>query len=287
VLVKSLAANKVRSRKLLFSLIAILICITLVFGTVAALTFMSTPKTSSSPKTTIELQTPLPQGCITADQAIQTAKNYTNQYAQENNRKIVDIKAVFGNSTIYYNDNSSSQSDIPIQKKTYYVWNVTATFQEIFPERTLTDGQSTLECYTSGYFVSIYGYSGQLKTQGQIIIVNQQNLYDNLQFTVQQGKYSLSEGSISAEQFFKMAIPYISQYVIENNRTVTEIEASFGMYSTSLRPVWEITAYFSGSVLEEPNGGCFNPELSHVFGYTVEIWADTGEILSHQEIGIM
>jgi hypothetical protein len=186
----------------------------------------------------------------------------------------------------FYPSESEINSTKNGEKGIFYVWNVTATFQEIDPETTLTDEQSRLDCYIPSFLVSIWGFSGQIKSEGPIIIVNQQGLYNNLQVVVNRGHDLLPESSVSATQAFKMAIPYINQYASENNRTVTEIKASFGMYGTSHRLIWWFDAYFSGSLLENPDG-YLHPELSHVFGYTVGIWADTGEILSHQEIGIM
>jgi hypothetical protein len=287
------ALFQVKRKKLFFSIIAVLVCAVLVGSTMAALNFMSTANASSSPKTTIELQTPLPKDCISAQQAIQTAKNYTNQYAKENNRTITEIKAVFGYSSTYYFDNNPSESDIQMENRTYYVWNVTATFQEIAPENFLTDGQSALVCSVPRYLVSIWGYSGQIKSQGPIIIVNQQNLYNNLQVTVHIGLDSVPEGCISAEQAIHLATSYINQYVTGHNRTVIDIKAGLGMAQENRGsagnghyPIWSVEARFAGSELTNPYDYWLPPEQYHIYGYYVGIWADNTQIRNLQEQGV-
>jgi hypothetical protein len=278
----------VKRKKLFFSLIAVIICAVLVGGAVAALTFMSLPSISS-PKTTVELQIPLPKDCITAQQAIQIAKNYTNQYAKENNRTIVDIKAVFGYSSIcyiYWNhfDCSPSKSDIPNENKTYCVWNVTAAFQETAPKSFVSDGQPVLEYTVPSFLVSIYGYSGQIKSQGPIITVNQQSLYDNFQLMVNQGQDLLPGSYVSAEQAIQMATPYVNQYASENNRTVLGMEAVLAMIQTergsdgyAYYPIWSVEAHFG----ERPPPGNYWIE-----GYNVSIWADTAQLRSNNQQGI-
>jgi hypothetical protein len=290
---------KVKRKKLFFSIVAVIVCAVLLGGTVATLNFMSAADASSSPKTIVELQTPLPKDCITAQQAIQTAKNYTNQYAKENNRTITEIKAVFGNSLYtYYEDIAPSKSDNSTTdqfgRPLYYVWNVTALFQEIAPENTSVDGQSALECYTSGYLVSIWGYSGQLKSQGQIIIINQLNLYDNLQLTVRQGLYSVPKSYVSAEQAIQMATTlYINPYVSEKNRTVIIIDAILcmapdldckrGNDSYAQYPIWDVTVYFDESAFTHAIVDWPVPVEFWTYGYEVGIWADTAQIRFNQE----
>jgi hypothetical protein len=292
---------KVKRKKLFFSLIAVAICAVLVGGTMTALTF------SSTPKTTIELQTPLPQGCISADQAIQIAKNYTNQYARENNRTIAEIKAVFGYSSIrdtFFDqfDSYPLESDYPKENGTYSVWNatgpfclwnVTATFQETTHNNVISDGQPVLQYSVPSYLVSVYGYSGQIKSQGPIITVNQQGLYNNLQVAVvvNQEKGLFLENYVSAEQAFQMSIPYINQYVTENNRTVIKIIAGFSMVPdflnkrgdnmNALYPVWQVDAFFDGTIVTNPNAWPW-PENYFKIGYSVGIWADTAQIKWHQ-----
>jgi hypothetical protein len=299
--VNCLVAAKVKNRKLPLRLIATTICIILVFSSVAALNFMSASKASSTPKTIIELQTSLPNGCITADQAIQTATPYINQYATQNNRAITEIKAIFKNSTsfLFWNEGECvpSESDFPNGNGIGYVWNVTFTFQAIAPASVVGDGQSALQLEVTGFLVSIWAYSGQIKLEGPIIIVNQPNLYEGFQVVVNQGEDALSKSYIPAEQALQMSIPYINRYAAENNRTVIEIKAGFSMVfdlngkrdgSCEVYPQWAVYAFFDKSVLTDPSGvSCFDPELSHIYGYAVGIWADTAQVESHHEQGVM
>jgi hypothetical protein len=274
------ALFKVKRKKLFFSLIAVVVCAVLVGSAMAALTFMS----SSSPKTTIEMQTPLPDGCLTAEQAIQTAKNYTNQYATQNNRTITEIKAVFGNSTHHNPDYWPSDSEINSTANgldgVFLVWNVTVTFKESASQSIVNGSQTILEFNVPSFFVSIYAYSGQLRTEGPIITINQQEMYDSQQVVVNQGQGLLPENYISATQAFKIAILNITQYITENNRTVNKSIVGFG-YNNG-RPIWSFEADFSGSVLDAPDG--FHPELSHIYGYYVEVGADTAQIEYYHEI---
>jgi hypothetical protein len=98
-----LVAGKVRSRKLLFSLIVTAICIALVCGTVTAITYMSTPQENPQPTSTptatpqiaINQPAPLPTGCITSDEALSIAKSYVTSYASNENRAITNTTIQF------------------------------------------------------------------------------------------------------------------------------------------------------------------------------------------------
>jgi hypothetical protein len=284
---------EVKRRKLLFGLIAIVLCVVIVASTMTALTL--TPAI----KTTIELLTPLPDDCISAQQAIRIAENYTNQYAKQNNRTVTEIKAVFGLSFYNYGDIASTNPDDLANRTTvsviekYYMWTVTSIFQKIAPENTFI--QSALDCNISGYLVSLWAHSGQIESQGQIIFVNQLNLYDNLQVTARQGLASMPKSYVSAEQAIHTATSYLTQYLSDKNRTVTEIDAALYMVpdingkrssdSYARYPLWDVTVYFNESAHTSPYFD-FSQRTQqwYIYGYTVEIWADNAQVCVNEEL---
>jgi flagellar basal body-associated protein FliL len=115
-----LLESKVKRRKVFFAIIASIIIIVLIAGTVVALTFMSnptdnpqatetpnqTPTASPQPTTpttsTITINQPdtLPQGYISASQALEIAKPYYLNYTQKYNRTITEIKITYFDSKI-------------------------------------------------------------------------------------------------------------------------------------------------------------------------------------------
>ncbi|MCW3983792.1 MAG: hypothetical protein NWE96_07330 [Candidatus Bathyarchaeota archaeon] len=132
----------------------------------------------------------------------------------------------------------------------------------------------------------------------------------------------LNVTNLTEEQALAIAEPIIQQYAAENNRVITSIKAQLGMgpddgsrggltlpqvivlnltasekhNKFSYYPVWVIDATFqweypkpvyeydeNGTII----GGHFQEGATWIFGYTVTIWADTGEIKSHGENGVM
>lgn len=97
-----------------------------------------------------------------------------------------------------------------------------------------------------------------------------------------------NHSSISKNEAINIAMPYINQYVDENNRTViTSINATFSKStfwsgtSWSNRPTWDIFAGFDRSVYS------VNDNQYWIVGYEVVIWADNGKIDFQQSLGVM
>ena len=96
---------------------------------------------------------------------------------------------------------------------------------------------------------------------------------------------TIPEGCISSEQAYSIAMPYIEEYAQETNRVISRIDVSFSNNypdGIGLRgepflcyPMWEVSAYFP------------NPEEYGVVGYSVFIWADTGQLYHKGAQGIM
>ena len=94
-----------------------------------------------------------------------------------------------------------------------------------------------------------------------------------------------TEGCISSDQAYSVAIPYIREYAQENNRIILRIDISFWNSSrdssgtrgdSSLRyPEWTVSAIFAKDYLN-PHSDEGDPY--GVFGYAVSIWADTGQL---------
>jgi hypothetical protein len=164
--VNGLFTGEVRSRKLLFSLIAIVICVIFVCGTVTALTALSTspenpkimessistptptpsPKIMENPQITVNQQGALPGGCISSDQALQIALPYINQYVAERNLTIKGIEAKFNEAykDAFHEKTGQSLSYPDDYAPSYPVWFVLVSFDST-PEK--------------GSFLS-YGYGG-------------------------------------------------------------------------------------------------------------------------------
>jgi hypothetical protein len=95
----------------------------------------------------------------------------------------------------------------------------------------------------------------------------------------------------TAEEAVAIAMPLVEQYADENNRTITNVEATFSESSypdrllgetkndTSHRPHWGVEATF------EPLNDIEVGVQHWIDGYFVEVWADTGEIRQHNEQG--
>lgn len=96
---------------------------------------------------------------------------------------------------------------------------------------------------------------------------------------------TIPEGCISSDQACSIAIPYIKEYAQKTNRVISRIDVSFSNdysdYSGErgepflCYPMWEVSAYFP------------NSEEYGVYGYSVFIWADTGQLFSKGAQGIM
>ena len=78
---------------------------------------------------------------------------------------------------------------------------------------------------------------------------------------------TVPEGFISSDQAYSIAIPHIRAYSLENFRAIWEIHIEFwSEYGFPRDPTWEVTAYF------------YTREMHGVYGYSVFIRADTGEL---------
>ena len=105
---------------------------------------------------------------------------------------------------------------------------------------------------------------------------------------------TLPEGCISSEQAYSIAIPYIREYAQENNRLILRIDVSFwNNYSDAYGrrgdpfqcyPVWEVSASFTKDIFSPHS---FEGFPYGVYGYSVFIWADTGQLFSKGAQGIM
>jgi len=84
----------------------------------------------------------------------------------------------------------------------------------------------------------------------------------------------LSTGPISTtDEAIKIGMPIVDQYIEENNRTITTVEATL---RNSTQPYWFIQVEFEGI---ESRG--YHDQSS---GYEVSVWADSSEILQHGPI---
>lgn len=99
----------------------------------------------------------------------------------------------------------------------------------------------------------------------------------------------------SSDQAYRIAIPYIREYAKENNRLILSIEVTFWNSSKDLAgqrgntslfyPEWEVSGGFAKDLFDTKNS--FHGYPYGVFGYSVLIWADTGEIRSKGAQGIV
>jgi hypothetical protein len=145
-------AGKVRSRKLLFNLIAIVLCVIFVCSTVTALTALST--SSENSKITVNQSDILPEGYISAEQAIQIATPYINQYTIENNRSVNSIKATFYSSSPEATDRGG--------------WAIEAAFESIpcsgFPTGNFVNGYPAEQYWIHGYTVCVWADTGEIRS---------------------------------------------------------------------------------------------------------------------------
>jgi hypothetical protein len=154
----------VRSRKLLFGLIAMALSIIFVFSAAVAFSSLTaSPSLSASPlpsasSVSSPIPSPssydivvnqagtLPNGCISSSQAMQIAKPYIDQYVTENNCTITGIEVNFNEA---YKDAFHEKTSQPLNypddyAPSYPVWFVFVSFDST-PEK--------------GSFLS-YGYDG-------------------------------------------------------------------------------------------------------------------------------
>ena len=120
---------------------------------------------------------------------------------------------------------------------------------------------------------------------------------------------ALNATNITEEQAIAIADPIIWQYAEENNRTITNVTATWGVMADdgsrggltlqqalvenltpseahnqfSYYPVWTVTASFRCP--DDPNQ-LFNT-YDGVTGYCVTIWADIGQIADSEPQGVM
>jgi hypothetical protein len=105
---------------------------------------------------------------------------------------------------------------------------------------------------------------------------------------------TLTEGCIYSNQAYSVAIPYIREYAQENNRLILRIDISFWNSSRDFSeirgnsslsyPVWEVSATFAKDYLSPHS---FEGYPYGVYGYSVLIWADTGQLYNKSEQGFM
>lgn len=120
LLANGLLESKVKDRKVFFAIVASVIIIFLIAGVAVALTFKPNPAdnpeatetpsqtptaspqptTPATPTLTINQPDTLPQGYITASQALEIAKSYYLNYTQKYNRTITEIKITYFDSKI-------------------------------------------------------------------------------------------------------------------------------------------------------------------------------------------
>jgi hypothetical protein len=89
--------------------------------------------------------------------------------------------------------------------------------------------------------------------------------------------------AVTKEEAISLAMTYIEPYARENNRTIESINATLWYVSdykgsrgnsSQVYPEWEVSAKFDGL-------------KDYVFGYSVLVWADNGEIRSAGPQGYM
>jgi hypothetical protein len=95
----------------------------------------------------------------------------------------------------------------------------------------------------------------------------------------------------TAGEAITIAMPTVEQYAKENNRTITTVEATFSDSSPPSTSLGEI----ANDTLSRPHWGIevgFEPVNDidvgiqyWIYGYYIEVWADTGEIRYYNEQG--
>lgn len=104
-------------------------------------------------------------------------------------------------------------------------------------------------------------------------------------FTDEIAIYSLvaANSTISEEQAINTAKPYYNDYAQQNNRQIQSVHATLDHITdtgelrgngTMMYPTWTITAEFS------------DPNDEGIYGYSVMVWADTGEVYNHEPQGV-
>ena len=127
----------------------------------------------------------------------------------------------------------------------------------------------TIEC--KGYYVP------HTDTPYSYIITVSPSISESY-LSTQTGVDVVTEGSIStAGQAIKIAMLSIDQYTAENNRTVKTVNATFYNATSTRGAAWEVVAIFD---LVSGTGA-----QHWIDGYTVSIWADSGEIYYANERG--
>jgi hypothetical protein len=96
---------------------------------------------------------------------------------------------------------------------------------------------------------------------------------------------TVPEGCISSDQAYSIAIPYIKEYAQKSNCVIMRIDVSFSNNYSDYSgergepflcyPMWEVLAFFP------------NREEYGVYGYSVFIWDDTGQLYHKGAQGIM
>ena len=94
--------------------------------------------------------------------------------------------------------------------------------------------------------------------------------------------YFLNVNSLITEnEALRIAMPFIEQNAIESNRIVADVNATFyAKLNHQPRPAWHIQARYV-TVKD------LSSSQHWIIGYSILVWADTGEIQSANENGIM
>jgi flagellar basal body-associated protein FliL len=96
-------------------------------------------------------------------------------------------------------------------------------------------------------------------------------------FLSNQTSNMLSDCVVSTkEQAVEIALPFAQVYAQENNRIITVVACNVVYFDS--RPSWTVGVTFK--VVEKANNALIGQY--YVFGYTVSIWADTGEIQQNE-----
>jgi hypothetical protein len=116
--------------------------------------------------------------------------------------------------------------------------------------------------YINAYQIAVWADTGEIWYHGRLSTVN----------------LSVAEVKITADEAVKIAMPLVEQHAKETNRTITTVVEAwvsdrFNWKNPDSRPIWTIIVRFEGTMFDRE-------------GYSVQIWADTGEICSHEPWGV-
>jgi hypothetical protein len=160
------------------------------------------------------------------------------------------------------NNRTITTVEATLRNSTRFYWFIEAGFEAV-------EGKGYHE-RSCAYQVSVWEDTGEIWHQGPIW----QNAWRNV---------SVSDNliKIPVDEAIAIALPVSEQYAKENNRTITTVEASLSNYVDS-RPSWHINIKFEAV----KNGEHYWKDAQYwIDAYQVSVWADTGDIQSHNERG--